>query len=81
MGEHPFSPDGSGMIARALGRRIPDWKIEHGWAGEFSPPDTRTADPQKPVSGEPVESITLVPYGCTNIRITELPMLSKPASA
>ena len=75
VGDRPFSPDGSGVVARAHGRRIPDWKMEHGWAGEFSPADTRTADPGKPVSAEPVQQITLVPYGCTNIRITEFPKL------
>ncbi len=81
VGERAFSPDGSGMIAHARGRRIPDWKIEHGWAGEFSPADTRTADPHKPVSTQPAESITLIPYGCTNIRITEFPKLTEPVDA
>ena len=81
VGDQPFSPKGAGMVARARGRRIPDWKIEHGWAGEFSPPDKDTADPAKPVSTEPVEEITLVPYGCTNIRITEFPKLREPITA
>jgi hypothetical protein len=27
------------------------------------------------VTEEPVEDITLIPYGCTNIRITEFPKL------
>jgi hypothetical protein len=73
VGARPFSPDGSGMIARARGRRIPDWKIVNGWAGELAPADATWSDPGKLTSGEPIEEITLVPYGCTNIRITEFP--------
>jgi hypothetical protein len=77
VGERPFSPEGSGVVARARGRQIPNWKIVRGWAGELSPADAAWADPGKPVSDQPVEQITLLPYGCTNIRITEFPKLGE----
>ena len=76
IGERPFSPDGAGMSATARARRLPDWKIEHGWAGERSSSDRSWADPGRKATPQPEETITLIPYGCTNIRITEFPRLT-----
>ncbi len=67
VGEKPFSPEGAGMAARVQGRKLPGWKAAHGWAGEIKPGDAE--------SKEPVEALTMIPYGCTNIRITEFPRL------
>ena len=67
VGERPFSPDGAGMRARVRGRRLPGWELAHGWASEV-PPGRLT-------SAEPLEDLTLIPYGCTNIRVTEFPRL------
>jgi hypothetical protein len=75
LGDQPFSPQGAGMVARATGRKIPSWKMVHGWAGEISPADVEWSDPSRVVTSEPDEEVTLIPYGCTNIRITEFPKL------
>jgi hypothetical protein len=67
VGERPFSPDGAGMAAKARGRKLPNWKLIRGWAGEIVPGDQD--------STEPLEEITLIPYGCAKIRVTEFPKL------
>jgi uncharacterized protein len=69
VGEMPFSPEGAGMAARVRGRRLPRWQMNHGWAAEFAP------GPHE--SSEPLEELTLIPYGCTNIRVTEFPVLKE----
>ncbi len=62
-----FSPEGAPVVGRVRGRRLPSWGMEKGAA---APP------PQSPVeSGEPEEELRLLPYGCTNLRITEFPVL------
>jgi hypothetical protein len=68
VGERPFSPDGAGVVAHVRGRRVPGWKLEHGWAAEVSP--------QPEHSREPVEDLVLIPYGCAKLRVTEFPRLA-----
>src|SRR5262249_27653437 len=61
-----FSPEGAPVIAKVKGRRLGGWSLERGAA---APP------PTSPItSAEPLEQLTLIPYGCTNLRITEFPV-------
>ena len=67
VGAMPFSPDGAPVVARVKGRRVPEWTLVQDAAGPL---------PQSPVaSAEPLETLELVPYGATSLRITELPIL------
>ncbi len=69
VGNAPFSPTEAPVEATVQGRRLPAWKLQNGWADET---------PVSPVqSAEPLEKLTLIPYGCTNIRITEFPRLKQ----
>jgi hypothetical protein len=77
VGERPFSPEGAGMSATAKARRLPRWTLAHGWAGEVSRADPAWAHAAPREPDGPLEEVRLVPYGCTNIRITEFPRLDE----
>jgi hypothetical protein len=66
-GTSPFVTASAPMIARVKGRKLPGWTIENAAAQE---------PPQSPVtSDQPIEDLTLVPYGLTDLRVTEFPWL------
>ncbi len=67
MGELPFSPQGAPVWLEAPASRV-DWDIVDGSAAP--------APGLNWVAGE-TETVRLIPYGCTNLRVTELPLLAK----
>ena len=67
IGAFPFSADGAPVEIIADGRRLPDWKLVDGSAGPL---------PVSPSSSqEPVETLSLIPYGAAKLRITAFPAL------
>jgi DUF1680 family protein len=65
-GGSPFSGESAPVRLRVRGRRVPNWGMEQGAA---APP------PPSPVTTEgPHEELTLIPYGCARLRITEFPV-------
>ncbi len=67
VGTVPFSPEGAPVSVKVKGILLDSWKMVNGSADPI---------PESPVSiSGPKVDLILIPYGCTNIRITEFPTL------
>lgn len=65
----PFAADQAPVRLRAVGKLVPEWKMEGNNAG--TPP----IFPK--VEGQPEVELTLVPYGSARLRIGEFPLIGK----
>lgn len=65
IGDLPFSPEGAPIKAKVLGSKI-DWSLDNGSATPY---------PSMKWISDEIEELTLIPYGCTNLRITEMPLI------
>lgn len=65
LGDLPFSPSGAPYKIKA--KMVPiDWKFVDGAC-------TRVPDSREPMGEEKI--LELIPYGCTNLRMTEMPII------
>lgn len=67
--DDPWNPANAPIALRALGIRLPDWQLYNGSAGPLP------YSPQPTPSGQKPELVTLIPYGCTRLRISEFPVV------
>jgi len=67
VGSNPFDVEQTPVRVLVKGRLLPEWTLEQNAAA---------AAPLSPVvSLQPVETLTLIPYGAAKLRITEFPIL------
>ena len=69
-----WNPESAPVSIRTMAKRIPSWTLYNEMAGPqpysrmIYGPDTKDV---------PTESVTLIPYGCTTLRITEFPIIKE----
>ena len=73
-GDWYWNPESAPVSIRAKAKRIPSWSLYNGMAGPqpysrmIYGPDTKDV---------PEESVVLIPYGCTTLRISEFPIIKE----
>ncbi|KPK81066.1 MAG: hypothetical protein AMS27_15800, partial [Bacteroides sp. SM23_62_1] len=67
---HPWSVEHAPVEIKTYGKIIPDWKLYREMPGPL--PHSLPLQHQQDVQPE---EITLIPYGCTKLRITEFPVV------
>jgi hypothetical protein len=69
-GSFPWNPENAPLEIKTKARRMPDWKLYNGSAGPLPYSNQYGAK-----TGDEVETITLIPYGCSSLRVSEFPLV------
>jgi hypothetical protein len=69
-GSFPWNPENAPLEIKTEGRRMLDWKLYNGSAGPLPYSNQYGAK-----TGDEVETITLIPYGCSSLRVSEFPLV------
>lgn len=69
---YPWNPENAPLQIKTKARRIPSWGLYNEMAGPI--PYSLTYQLE---TGDKEEDIVLIPYGCTNLRISQFPVIRK----
>ena len=67
---YPWNLENAPVVLRTKGKQIPEWQLYNEMAGPL--PHSR---PLTHLRDKPQVDLTLVPYGCSTLRITEFPVV------
>lgn len=69
---YPWNPESAPIEIKAKAKRIPSWKIYNDMTGPIPYSITYGLETEKEA-----DDIILIPYGCTNLRISQFPVIGK----
>jgi DUF1680 family protein len=71
--DYPWTLDAAPIVIKTTGRQIPSWHLYNDMAG----PLPYSIIYNENVPKQPDQEITLIPYGCTKLRISQFPVVDK----
>lgn len=69
---YPWNPESAPLLIKTKAKRIPSWQLYNEMAGPIPYSVTYMLETAKEE-----EEITLIPYGCTNLRISQFPVVGR----
>lgn len=67
---YPWNPENAPIKIIAAAKQIPSWQLYNGMTGPIPFSIINGLE-----TGKEVERVTLIPYGCTNLRIAQFPVI------